>query len=361
MFEINGKYANAKFLTDEVDYSAIEQVRHLCNLDVLEGYNIRIMPDVCPGIGTPIGSTFSYTNKVLPSLVSGDIGCGIISCKLNVKKIEFQKLDAVIRENLIARKRISSIVDKNANTVNLKTLNCSKFVSIDRCYSSLGELGGGNHFLEIDKGSDGYLWITVHSGSRLLGQQIYNYYIDRGDQHNTRIFSCLTDELMEEYIYDAEIATDFAAANRMTIIDIICKFLKIKVTEVYHSKHNYIDSEHKIIRKGAISAQKGEKIVIPISASPVYGGVILGKGKGSEEWNYSAPHGAGRLFSRSDSKEKFSLSEFKKNMNGVYSKIDHAGIDEAPMVYKKREYIQNHIKNLVEIDEILIPVYNFKN
>ena len=359
--DIKGKYTSARFIIDDVDYASIQQIKHLCDLDSLEGSKIRIMADVCPAIGTTIGSTFTYDNVILPSLIGSDIGCGIVTVKLNTKRIELGQLDSTIRENLVGKKRIDSIVSRHQDNVNLSKLNCIKQVDVDRCYSKLGELGGGNHFIELDKASDGSYWLTIHSGSRLLGQQVYDYYIDKGNQRNTRIFAELDGELKEQYIQDTIIAQQFAKENRMTIIDIICKMLKVKIVEEYHSIHNYIDTDKQIIRKGAISAIEDEKVVIPISASPIYGGVIIGKGKGNEEWNYSAPHGAGRICSRAESKDLFTVSEFKKEMKGVYSNnINQSGLSEAPMVYKKREYIQESLKDLVNIEDILIPVFNYK-
>ena len=360
--DIKGMFTSARFIVDDVEYASIQQIQHLCNLDTMQDVKIRIMADVCPGIGTTIGSTFTYADSIMPVLIGSDIGCGIVSVKLSAKRVELKQLDKIVRENLTERNKIDGIIAKYQSMVDLKQLHCSKFVDIDRCYSKIGELGGGNHFLELDKDSNGGYWLTVHSGSRLLGQQIYDYYIDKGDQHNTRIFSVLRDELLNQYIHDVKIAQEFAKMNRLAIIEVVCKFLKTKVIEEYHSIHNYIDVEHKIIRKGAISAQNDEKVVIPISASPVYGGVIIGRGKGCEEWNFSAPHGAGRICSRAESKELFTVSEFKKQMDGVFSNnINQAGLSEAPMVYKKREYIAESLKDLVEIEDILIPVYNFKN
>lgn len=360
--DIKGKYTNAKFIIEDADYDSIQQINNLCNLDSLEGSKIRIMADVCPGVGTTIGSTFSYTDKILPILVGNDIGCGIVAVKLKSKRIEPLELSKIIKENIEGKKRTESIVRKHQNNVDLSTLFCAKHVDIDRCYSKLGELGNGNHFVELDKDSDGQYWLTVHSGSRLLGQQIYEYYLEKGNHKNTRIFSELSDELMKQYIHDCEIAQRFAKENRDTIIEIICKFLKAKVVDEYHSTHNYIDSKDMIIRKGAISAQQYEKVVIPISASPVYGGVIIGRGKGNEEWNFSAPHGAGRICSRAESKEFFTVNEFRKEMKGVYSEnINPSGLSESPMVYKKRAYIVESLKDLVEIEDILIPVFNYKN
>lgn len=360
--DIKGKYTSARIIIDDAEYESINQIKHLCDLDSLENSKIRVMTDVCPGIGTTIGSTFTFTDKILPILVGNDIGCGIVSVKLNTKRIESKQLDKVIRENLQERNKIDNIINKYRDKVDLSQLYCKKNVDIGRCYSRLGDLGGGNHFIEIEKDSKGYCWLTIHSGSRLLGQQVYEYYLDKGNQRNTRIFSELEGQIMDMYIHDVLIAQEFAYANRMAIIDIICKFLKVKVLEEYHSVHNYVDREFKIIRKGAISAQDGEKVVIPISASPIYGGVIIGKGKGNAEWNYSAPHGAGRICSRADSKDLFTVNEFKNEMKGVYSlNINKEGLSESPMVYKKREYITESLKDLVDIEEILIPIYNFKN
>lgn len=361
MIEIKGLFTSAKFIVDDVEYASIQQIQHLCNLDVLENSKIRVMADVCPGIGTTIGSTFTYSDSIMPVLIGSDIGCGIVTVKLSAKRVELKQLDKIVRENLVGRSKIDAIVEKYQQHVDLNKLYCKKHVDVSRCYDKIAELGGGNHFIELDKDSYGNYWLTVHSGSRLLGQQIYDYYIDQGDQHNSRIFSVLRGELKEQYIHDTLIAQEFAKANRLAIVDIICKFLKTKVVEEYHSIHNYIDAKHQIARKGAISAQDGEKVVIPISASPIYGGVIIGRGKGCEEWNFSAPHGAGRICSRADSKEMFTVSEFKKNMDGVYSNnINAAGLSEAPMVYKKREYIRESLKDLVEIEDVLIPVFNFK-
>lgn len=362
MLELNGEYTKAKIIVDDPGYESVQQIRHLCDLDVLANSKIRVMGDICPAIGATIGCTLTYDENVLPSLVGSDIGCGIVTVRLDAGRIDPQHLERVIRDNVSGRKRIDAILSKHQENIDLRELLCAKKVDIGRCYDKLGELGGGNHFIELDRDSSGNYWLTIHSGSRLLGQQIYDYYIDLGDQHNTRIFSSLSGELKEQYLHDAEIAESFAHESRMTIIDIVCKFLKTKPVEEYHSVHNYIDTANRIIRKGAISAATGEKVVIPISASPVYGGVIIGRGKGNEEWNLSAPHGAGRICSRAESKNLFTVSEFKREMDGVYSSgINAAGLTEAPMVYKRREYIRESIGELVDIDDILIPVYNFKN
>lgn len=368
---INGKYTNAKIFINSLDYTkdipAINQVRALCDLEVLEGSTIRIMPDMCPGIGTTIGSTFTFNNKLMPILVSSDIGCGITVVKLDTKQMEFGKLDRVIREQLLERNKIDAIVSKSENQIDLGLLKCRKYVDVDRCLNKLGDLGGGNHFLEVDKDDNGYLYLTIHSGSRLLGQQIYDYYINEGykainNKSYNRIFTYLEGDLLNDYLNDVEIAKRFAYLNRETVLNIIIRFMKLKTTDFkIDCPHNYVDIENKIIRKGAISAQKDEDLIIPISASPIYGGVIIGKGLGNSDWNYSAPHGAGRLYSRSDSKDNFSFKTYKEEMKDVHSmSVTKSSIDESPMVYKKIDFIKENIVDTATIEKVLKPVYNFK-
>lgn len=368
---INGKYTSAEILIKDIDFkenfAGINQVKALCDLKILEDSIIKIMPDMCPAIGTTIGSTFTYTNKIIPSLVSGDIGCGITVIKLKDKNIELAKLDRVIREELVEKQKIENISNKFINKIDLSTLKCKKHVDINRCYSKLGELGGGNHFLEIDKDEFGYLYLVIHSGSRLLGQQIYDYYMNEGylainDKSYNRLYTYLEDKLMEDYLFDSKMAVQFASLNRAMIIEIILKFMKLKEVSRIESIHNYIDTDNKIIRKGAISANKNQPLVIPISSSSIYGGVILGTGLGNKNWNYSAPHGAGRICSRAESKDMFSFNEYKKNMEGVFSScIKKETIDESPMVYKKIDFIKENIKDSVNIDRIIKPIFNYKS
>lgn len=367
--KIKGKYNEAQIFVNnphDIDFASINQVKALCDFKILEDSKIRIMPDICPGIGTTIGSTFTYEEKIIPSLVSGDIGCGVTCVRFKDKNIELSKIDKIIREQLLERKKIDSILSKYQEKVNLNHLYCKKYVDIDRCYNKLGELGGGNHFFSLSKDEYGYLYLTIHSGSRLLGQQVYDFYINEGykeinDKSYNRLYTYLKDNLMEMYLHDIEIATSFASANREVIIEIISKFTKNKIIERYESIHNYVDAKNKIIRKGAISSLKDEDLVIPISASPIYGGIILGKGLGNEEWNYSAPHGAGRICSRSEAKDLFSFSEYKKAMEGVHSmSITKESIDESPMVYRTKDYLLENIKDSVQVEKILKPIYNYQ-
>ena len=227
--QVKGKMTSAKIFIDEFDFSkdvpAINQVKALCDLEVLKDSKIRIMPDMCPAIGTTIGSTFTFNNKLMPVLVSSDIGCGITVLKLDTKKIEFEKLDRVIREQLTERNKIEAILSKSQDKIDLNNLYCKKYVDTDRCLNKLGDLGGGNHFLEVDKDENGYLYLTVHSGSRLLGQQIYDFYMNEGykainDKSYNRIFTYLEDDLLSYYLKDVEIARRFAYLNRETILNI---------------------------------------------------------------------------------------------------------------------------------------------
>lgn len=359
--EINGRFTKAKVHVENVDFESYRLLQHLCNLDTMEGVKIRVMPDICPGFGTTIGSTFTYDKYLLPVLVSGDIGCGVTCLKLNLSRLDSNQLDKVIRENLVAQKRADSILEKHRNAVNLKDLICAKYINIEKCYQKIGELGNGNHFLEMDSDDEGFLWLTIHSGSRLLGQQVYDYYLSQGDQHNTRMFASLEGDVMQAYLHDVEIATEFASENRKAVAEIICRFLKVKILDEYESRHNYVDTAHRIIRKGAISAQNGERVVIPISASPAFGGVILGLGKGNEEWNYSAPHGAGRLCSIKQAKELYTKKDLETNLSGVkLSKVGQPGIEEGPMVYRRREELLKDIGDLISIERILTPIFNYK-
>lgn len=362
---IKGKYNEAEIMIEDADYHTIQQIILMCNQESLKSSKIRIMPDACPGITAVIGTTLTIEDKIMPAMVSSDIGCGVLVSRLKDKKIEFQKLDKIIREQIIERRKVDQIVNKYSNKVNLESLRCAKHIDLDRAYSSLCTLGNGNHFIEIDKDDDKNIYLIIHSGSRILGTQVYDYYMNKGyeiikkEQPGfNRAFNYLQGELLENYLHDAEIVQAYAAANREAMAEIIAKELKNKITDQFCSIHNYIDTKNKILRKGAISAQEGEKVIIPINMRD---GCIIATGKGNENWNYSAPHGAGRLFSRSETKEKFTVSEYKKEMQGIYSScIQQETLDECPMAYKNIEYISDKITDTVDIVKIIKPVYNFK-
>lgn len=363
---LKGKYNEAEIMIEDADYHTIQQIILMCNQEPLKNSIIKIMPDACPGITAVIGTTLTIEDKIMPAMVSSDIGCGVLVSKLKDKKIEFQKLDKIIREQIIERKKINQIINKYSNKIDIKNLRCAKHIDLERAYSSLCTLGNGNHFIEIDKDDNGDLYLIIHSGSRILGTQVYEYYMNKGyeiikkeNPGYNRAFTYLQGELLDDYLHDIEIVQQYASINREAMAEVISKELKNKIVEQFCSIHNYIDTKNKILRKGAISAEKDELLIIPINMRD---GCIIATGKGNKNWNCSAPHGAGRLFSRSETKEKFTVNEYKKEMKGIYSScIKQETLDECPMAYKDIEYISDKIIDTVNIEKIIKPIYNFKS
>ena len=320
MCNIKGKYAEAKVFTEDIEQYAQEQIRMICDNQISVGSKIRIMPDVHPGKVGPIGLTKTLDNRIIPNLLGVDIGCRVAVVKLENKKIEYQKLDTVIRENIPSGTKI-----RNKPLINFNTdeLYCAKHVDSNKANLSLGTLGGGNHFIEIGQDSDGYFWLIIHTGSRHLGVEVTNYYVSEGakllkEKGKTVPYEMtyLEGDLMQQYLHDVKIVQMFALANISTIYGTISKCMKFKVDTSIGNPHNYIETYDKeiILRKGAISARKGENVIIPLNMRD---GVILGKCLGNPDWNYSAPHGAGRLYSRSEVKNHFTVSAFKKEMKGI--------------------------------------------
>lgn len=363
---IKGKYNQAEIMIDDPDYHTITQVKLMCDQEALQNSKIRIMPDACPGIVAVIGTTLTIEDKVLPAMVSSDIGCGVLVSTFKDKRIEFGKLDKIIREQIIERKKVDNIVNKYANRLNLEDLRCVKYIDLGRAYASLGTCGSNNHFIEVDKDDSGNLYLIIHSGSRHLGTQVYEYYMNKGyeiikakNPSFNRMFTYIEGDLLENYLHDCKITQEYARANREAMAEIISKELKNKITDQFESVHNYVAVDEKIVRKGAISAKEDELLIIPINMRD---GCIIGRGKGNPNWNNSAPHGAGRLFSRSDAKEMFTVNEYKKQMTGIYTScIGTDTLDECPMAYKDIDYIADKIKDAVEIEKIIKPVYNFKD
>lgn len=397
MILLNGKYNSAKVFTDVIEEDAIRQIITFCNQPMCEGASIRIMPDVHAGAGCTIGTTMTVSDKVIPNLVGVDIGCGMETIKLKEKHIELQKLDKLIYEKIPSGFAVRTKAHRYNEKVDLGELCCFKHIDALRAELSLGSLGGGNHFIEADKGSDGSLYIVVHSGSRHLGVEVARYYQNEAYNRlnkssgkeqqelieqlkaegkksqiqrelkklkNTKTtdiqkpLAYCEGELFEQYIHDMKIVQKFALLNRQAMIDEIVKGMGIHVTEQFSTIHNYIDTESMILRKGAVSAKQGEVLLIPINMRD---GSLICTGKGNPDWNYSAPHGAGRLMSRSQAKQSFTVSEFKKQMNGIYTtSVNAQTLDECPMAYKSIEDIVDNIGDTVEINDIIKPVYNFK-
>lgn len=395
MREVIGKYNTAKIFTDVVDEKSIDQVKLLCDQEFVTGSKIRMMPDIHAGAGCTIGTTMTISDKVCPNLVGVDIGCGMHVTKLDVKEIDFEKLDKVIRENIPSGFNVRSKAHDYVRNTRLNELHCKNSVDIERAKLSLGSLGGGNHFIEIDKDEEiGDLYLVIHSGSRHLGVEVANYYqewaISSSKQNYKNERRYLIDSLMNQgrecdiskelekiakynvpdnlcwvggllfhsYIHDMEIVQDYAKWNRIAMTDIIRTAMGWGSDEDYHTIHNYIDTEEMILRKGAVSARAGEKLLIPINMRD---GSLICVGKGNPDWNYSAPHGAGRLFGRMAAKKRFSMEEFKDSMSGIYTtSINRDTLDECPMAYKSMEDIVNNIGDTVDILKVIKPVYNFK-
>lgn len=395
MFELKGKYAEAKVFTDIVDEESISQVTTLLNQPFVEGSRIRMMPDIHAGAGCTIGTTMTITDKICPNLVGVDIGCGMETVRIEEDHIEPEKLDILIRENIPSGFMIRTAPHQFTQQIDLKKLRCANHVDINRGLLSLGTLGGGNHFIEADRDDDGHIYIVIHSGSRHLGLEIANYYqrvarvllgdnkveTDRaieelkkaGRQREIAAFlkelkkqkpkippelAYVEGETFDNYIADMKLAQEYAMLNRKAMMDVIITGLGLHIAEEFTTIHNYIDVDNHILRKGSVSAQLGEKLLIPINMRD---GSLVCVGKGNEDWNFSAPHGAGRLFSRSAAKQNFTVEEFQHEMEGIYTtSVNQSTLDECPMAYKSIDDIVENIEPTVEIKAIIKPIYNFK-
>ena len=395
MIELRGKYAEAKVFTDVVDQESISQVIGLLNQPYAQGSRVRMMPDIHAGAGCTVGTTMTIGDKVCPNLVGVDIGCGMETVILKDKHMELQKLDKLIRAEIPSGFDIRTKPHRYAGEIDLEKLKCVKHVDLNRAEKSIGTLGGGNHFIEANQDEEGRLYIVIHSGSRRLGLEIANYYQEAGfkalNSRKSEIEALIADLkrqgreqeietvlrelksrpvnvpkplaylegwLLEDYLHDMAIAQRYADLNRRAMMDTILKGMGLKALDRFTTIHNYIDLEHGILRKGAVSAQAGERLLIPINMRD---GSLICTGRGNEDWNCSAPHGAGRLMSRSQAKQSFTVNEFKKQMQGIYTtSVGQATLDECPMAYKSMEDIVDNIGPTAEIVNIIKPIYNFK-
>jgi len=395
MIELRGKYAEAKVFTDVVDQESISQVISLLNQPYAQGSRVRMMPDIHAGAGCTVGTTMTITDKVCPNLVGVDIGCGMETVILKEKHMELQKLDKLIRSEIPSGFAVRSKPHRFAKDIDLQELRCAKHVDLLRAEKSIGTLGGGNHFIEANTDDEGTLYLVIHSGSRRLGLEIAGYYQEAGyralNSRKTEIdetiaelkrqgreqeiqgvleglksrpvsiprpLAYLEGHLLDDYLHDMAIAQRFADLNRRAMMDTILKGMGLKAKDRFTTVHNYIDLEAGILRKGAVSAKEGERLLIPINMRD---GSLICIGKGNEDWNCSAPHGAGRLMSRSAAKQSFTVSEFKKQMQGIYTtSVGAATLDECPMAYKSMEDIVNNIGPTADIERVIKPIYNFK-
>lgn len=395
--KIIGSQNEAIVYGDIIEDSAIEQIKTLCDQAFSKNSKIRIMPDVHTGAGCTIGMTMTIIDKVVPNIVGVDIGCGMYTLCIGKEPIDMEKLDAIVHKIPSGK----SVWEGRQTRFDLQALNCYRNLKdTRRLERSLGTLGGGNHFIEIDKSADGTQYLVIHTGSRNLGKQVAEYYqktaidLQRGKEvyfqkreemiaqykkegrrkelqqalkqltwtpkslEMPEDLCFLYGKYMDEYLQDVAICQQFARQNRELIAQKILEQMHWQATEAFHTEHNYIDVHEKIVRKGAISAKKGEKVLIPINMKD---GSILAVGKGNEDWNYSAPHGAGRLFSRGEAKKRFTLEQFQKEMEGIYTtSVTEKTLDESPMAYKRLDNIMQVVEQTVDIIEVIKPIYNFK-
>lgn len=409
MFELSGKYNTCKIFTDNCDNETISQLTDLLNQESVKGSKIRIMPDTHAGKGCVIGTTMTLQDKVIPNLVGVDIGCGMLAIKLKEKEIDLKLLDEVINKYVPAGFEIheSPVSRSFADKIIAP-------VDVDKAFKSLSSLGGGNHFIEIDRDSRGNLWLVVHTGSRHLGIEVCEYYQNRAyeklqesakggslkqlinstiselktahrekeinkqiekikadyeRENNTKVpreLAYLTGQDFDDYIHDMQLTQQHAAINRKCIADTIITKMDLHPVskdccydeDYFDTIHNYIDCDNMILRKGSVSAELGERLIIPMNMRD---GSLICIGKGNPDWNYSAPHGAGRIMSRSQAKDKVNLDDFEESMKGIYStSVCESTIDESPFVYKPMQEIMDNIKDTVEIVDIIKPIYNFK-
>lgn len=399
MIEINGKYNKAICYTPELEEFAAEQIKAVCDREEFADCKIRIMPDVHAGKGCTIGTTMTITDKVVPGMVGVDIGCGMETVRVAEKEIDFEKLDVLIRSEVPSGMDIREEPHPYNSEIDLNELRCAKHVNLERAKRSIGTLGGGNHFIEIDKGENGDLFIVVHSGSRHIGNEVAKYYQEEGykalcgnadyqiaetierlkaEGRFTEIqktveklkaqkealtaipkdLAYVSGKLFDDYIHDMKIIQKVAMLNRKAMTEVIINGMDLTEKERFTTVHNYIDTDSIILRKGSVSAREGEKLLIPINMRD---GSLICIGKGNPEWNFSAPHGAGRLMSRKQAFESLSLDEYRNEMAGIFTTcVGTATLDEAPMAYKNIDEIIEQIEPTAEIIERIKPVYNFK-
>ena len=389
MIKLQGKRNSAIVFADKIDKSTKTQISELLREEAYADSKIRIMPDTHSGKNVAVGTTMTVKNRIAPSLVGVDIGCGMEVVFLKEQELDLERLDKAIHALIPAGAKIH---DFPVTSFDFDTLHCKGNVNLERALRSIGTLGGGNHFIEVDRTEAGELVLVIHSGSRQLGSDVASYYGDQAYRYQCkkqrkrvrqsyyddvhaggfvsnkssgssvqvkRETAVLEGALLKEYLHDLDVVVSFADLNRQTIANLICDDMGLTVTDRFSCIHNYIDTEYMILRKGAISARLGERVIIPLNMRD---GALLGKGKGNPEWNFSAPHGAGRACTRTEAKYAFTVEEFKREMEGIYTTTATEGsIDECPMAYKSPSRIFEFIGETVSDYEVIKPIYNFKS
>ncbi|MCL2512375.1 MAG: RtcB family protein [Oscillospiraceae bacterium] len=394
MIEIKGKRNSAIVYIDKIDKETKTQIAELLREKAFADSKIRIMPDTHYGKGCVVGTTMTLNGRLCPSLVGVDIGCGMETVIFDEKEIDFAKLDKLIHDHIPCGSRIHAEPLAESEKINLSNLRCCSKINAERAYRSIGTLGGGNHFIEFDRDDDGKIYLIIHSGSRQLGSDVASYYqeaayryqikktkknmrtasYDRDDSDCYGVKPTKTKEkakpavnynravldgaLFDDYIHDIAIVQEFADFNRKAMAEAIKTGMGLRAEKSFSNVHNYIDTGRMILRKGAVSANLGEQVIIPLNMRD---GALYCTGLGNPEWNFSAPHGAGRVCSRSDAKYAYSVEEFQEQMKGIYTTTANEGsLDECPMVYKAPDNIINTVSETVTIEKKLRPIYNFK-
>lgn len=397
MVLVQGAYNTAVCYTPELEEAARQQIQAVCDRPEFADCKIRIMPDVHAGKGCTIGTTMTIQDKIVPGMVGVDIGCGMETVALVEREIDFDRLDALIREEIPCGREIRDTPHDLNGEIDLTQLRCARQVNLSRAMRSIGSLGGGNHFIEIDRAEDGRLYLVVHSGSRHLGTEVADFYQEEGrralwggahyqiqeavrrlkaegrfQEIQTTILALKKErelkipkdlayvegKLFEDYLHDMKLTQQFAMLNRKAIVEVIMRGMGLTAVELFTTIHNYIDTDAMILRKGSVSAAAGEKLLIPINMRD---GSLICVGKGNEAWNCSAPHGAGRLMSRRAALQALSMEQFQREMQGIYTTcVLPDTLDESPMAYKSMDEIVAQIQPTAEIVERIRPVYNFK-
>lgn len=388
--EIIGKHNRAKVFNERMDDMTRAQLQTLVDQPFTEGATIRIMPDMHAGKGSVVGTTMTIHDKIVPNLVGVDLGCGMLCTEIKAKRIDFQKLDDVIRQAVPSGMNIREEAHAYAAKLPLEDVRAP--FKPDRALRSVGTLGSGNHFIEVNE-NNGRTYLVIHSGSRHLGVQIADHYQSRAIEHmmkttdvmeaieqlkatgreheistyleteretrkQFRDLAYVEGDAMQDYMHDVRIAQQYAAMNRLAMTDVIVEAMNWSVLDQFDTVHNYIDHDDRILRKGAISAKDGERVIIPMNMRD---GSLICTGKGNPDWNFSGPHGAGRIMSRSAARKRVDFNEFKRAMSGVWStSVRPSTIDESPFVYKSMKEIVRYIEPAVTIDQVIKPLYNFK-
>ncbi|MCL2198181.1 MAG: RtcB family protein [Defluviitaleaceae bacterium] len=398
MVKVTGNHNTAICYTNELEPASYEQIKTVCDREEFSDCKIRIMPDVHAGMGCTIGTTMTISDKIVPGMVGVDIGCGMETVKIAEREIDYAALDELIRHEIPAGYEIRNTHHPLNAEIDLSKLKIADYVNPERAKRSIGTLGGGNHFIEVGRSEGGELYLVVHSGSRHLGTQVADYYQDEAyktlcgnsraqieeaiaalkaegrdkeisdtikklkRQVNTdcpKALSYVSGTLFDDYIHDMKLTQHFATLNRKAMTEVILRGMRLTEVERFTTIHNYIDTETMMLRKGAVSAKAGERLLIPINMRD---GSLICVGKGNEDWNSSAPHGAGRLMSRTATIKAIKMDDYENEMRGIFTtSVNRKTLDEAPMAYKSMDEIISHIAPTAEIIERIKPTYNFKS